>query len=334
MSATALLEIDGLRVTVPSRDGPLAAVDGVSLSVGRGEIVGLVGESGSGKTLTALSALGLLPRGVEVAAGQIRFEDRDITHISDRARQELRGARIGFVAQDPSAALNPVLNVSVQITETIRRHLHLGRAAATNRAVELLHSVGIPEPRARLHAYPHELSGGMRQRVAIAIAIACDPHLLIADEPTTALDVTVQAQIVRLLLAAASTRGASVLLISHDLRLVATVADRILVMYAGKLVEHGSTAEIVRTPEHPYTSALLDSTPRVRVRTANRIEPISGRLPDLSDMPTGCRFHPRCRFADRRCDTEEPVDQTRALCWYPNSTRTGHGARAPLEAHQ
>jgi oligopeptide/dipeptide ABC transporter ATP-binding protein len=320
---TSLLELDRLSVEISTDGGSFRPVDEVSFLIGRGEIVGLVGESGSGKTMTALSILGLLPRRARVLSGEIRLEGTDLSNASEAQLRRVRGRRVGYVAQDATAALDPVLRIETQITETLRAHLNLPRKALRPKAEQLLKSVGIPEADARLRAYPHELSGGMRQRVTIAIALACDPELVIADEPTTALDVTVQAQIIDLLLRAAQSRGASILLISHDLRLIATVSDRILVMYAGRIVEAGTTSEVIRAPEHPYTAALLDSTPRVGTRSSKRLKAIAGRPPDFLTMPSGCRFHPRCPYADNRCVEHEPriEELGRAACWYPSSSR-------------
>jgi oligopeptide/dipeptide ABC transporter ATP-binding protein len=315
--AQALLDARDITVSVATRAGWVDVVENVDLRLDAGEIVGLVGESGSGKSMTALAILGLVPPGARVS-GSIRLAGAELVGLSHRAMRRIRGAQIGFVAQDATAALNPVLTIQTQIVETIRAHTPLTRAEAVDRAAELLRSVGIAEPRARLAAYPHQLSGGMRQRVVIAIALSCDPKVIIADEPTTALDVTVQAQIIDLLVSAAESRRMSVLLISHDLRLVSAATDRVSVMYAGRIVENRPAAALMRFPAHPYTRALLECTPRIRGRRA--LTAIEGRPPDPRAMPGGCRFHPRCPLARDRCREAEPLLEagtSLAACWFP-----------------
>jgi oligopeptide/dipeptide ABC transporter ATP-binding protein len=314
-----LLTVDGLTVSIGFETGLVPVIEDVYLQVRPGEIVGLVGETGCGKSMTALAILGLLPR-VAHPTGSIRLAGRELIGLSERALRRIRGAQIGYVAHDATAALNPVLMVGRQITESIRAHTGVSRREARERACELLRSVGIPEPRARLFAYPHQLSGGMRQRVGIAIALAGDPRLVVADEPTTALDATVQAQIIDLLLSAAASRQASVLLISHDLRMVGGVTDRVNVMYAGRIVEQDTSGKVMRTPSHPYTSALLGSTPRIRGERSRRLTTIEGRPPDPRALPSGCRFHPRCPAARPACAEEEPlIDQvgSTVACWFP-----------------
>jgi oligopeptide/dipeptide ABC transporter ATP-binding protein len=297
----------------------VTVVDEVSISIRAGEIVGLVGETGCGKSMTALAILGLLPGGA-TAAGSISLEGRDLIGLSDRELRRFRGARMGYVAQDPTAALNPVLTIGNQLREILLAHAVTSRREVREREAELLKSVGIAEPTARLRAYPHQLSGGMRQRVAIAIAMACHPALLIADEPTTALDATVQRQIIELLVDSARAQRASVLLISHDLRLIAAVASRVYVMYAGRIVETGSAAEVMNAPTHPYTQALLRSTPRLRAVHTGRLPAIRGRPPDPHALPPGCRFHPRCVARQPICAEREPLlgaVSARAACWFP-----------------
>jgi len=317
-----LLSVSGLRVEIRGRRGTVVPSEDVSYEVGSGEIVGLVGESGCGKTMTALATIRLLPRTARIAAGSIRFDGTDLAVADEATLRQVRGGRIGYVAQDATTALDPVLRVRTQIEETIAAHLGLERERARERSLELLRSVGIPDPERRLRAYPHELSGGMRQRVALAIALSCDPRLIIADEPTTALDVTVQAQVIELLVAAARGRRTAVLLISHDLGLVSRVTDRTLVMYAGRIVEAGPTSEVIHDPAHPYTEALLASTPRVRSPRVDRFPAIPGRPPDLVHPPGGCRFAPRCRYSRERCTQEEPLlGELPVACWYPRSTR-------------
>ncbi len=314
-----LLEVAGLNVVIEKGGTRLSPVQDVSFTVRRGEVVGLVGESGSGKTMTALSVLGLLPRGARISAGKVGFTGMDLSALPPHKMQRIRGREIGYVPQDATAALNPLLRIGTQLEETLHAHQRLDRKEAHNKAAALLSAMGIPDPVARLAAFPHELSGGMRQRVCIAIALSCDPVFVIADEPTTALDVTVQAQIIDLLVSAATERGAAVLLISHDLRMVATVTDRVMVMYAGRLVEVGVTEEVIRAPRHPYTEGLLLSTPRLMGPRLDRLIAIRGSVPNLGALPMGCRFHPRCAHARARCAEEEPLldSETSVACWFP-----------------
>jgi peptide/nickel transport system ATP-binding protein len=328
-STETLLSVDSLRVEIKTKRGMVVPSDDVSYVIGRGEVVGLVGESGCGKTMTALATIGLLPSRAEIASGSITFDGTDLAGASEATLREFRGSRIGYISQDATAALDPVLRVRTQIEETLAAHLELNAKAVRERSIELLRSVGIPEPEARLEAYPHELSGGMRQRVAIAIALSCDPQLVIADEPTTALDVTVQAQVVELIASAARERGTAVLLISHDLGLVSRVTDRTMVMYAGRIVESGPTVRVTERPEHPYTEALLAATPRVRADRLDRFPTIPGRPPDLVAPPSGCRFAPRCPHARDLCAAQEPLLSILPVaCWYPRSRR---GEQLPLE---
>jgi oligopeptide transport system ATP-binding protein len=296
----ALLEVTDLRTHFFTREGVVRAVDGVSFAVETGRTLGIVGESGCGKSVTALSILRLLPDPPgKLVAGSIRFEGRELTAMTERELEDVRGRQIAMVFQDPMTALNPTLTIGTQIGEVLQRHLGLDRNAARRRAVELLDEVGIPRAAERLDDYPHRFSGGMRQRVMIAIAIACEPRLLIADEPTTALDVTVQAQVLDLLDDLRHTHAMAMILITHNMGVIAEAADDVAVMYAGQIVEQAAAAELFARPEHPYTEALLAALPDLEhpdPREA-RLTAIPGRPPDLIDPPNGCRFAPRCPFA-------------------------------------
>ena len=303
--AGALLAIEDLRVTFHTAHGTIQAVDGVSLSVAPGETVAVVGESGSGKSVTALSVLRLFGRGDRVTTGgAVRFARADglvdLLHLEEPAMRAIRGGEIAIVFQDPSASLNPVFTIGEQIAEVLRRHRGLGRTAALTESASLLRRVGIAEPEARLRAYPHQLSGGMRQRVLIAIAISLSPALLVADEPTTALDVTIQAQILDLLRALQAETGMAIVLITHDLGVVAEMADEVAVMYAGKVVERGPAAAVFGDAQHPYTLGLFGSIPRLDDES-DRLLAIEGTVPPPFNLPPGCRFNPRCAFADARC---------------------------------
>jgi oligopeptide/dipeptide ABC transporter ATP-binding protein len=301
-----LLEVDDLWVRFSAAQPPVYAVRGVSYRIEPGESLAIVGESGSGKTVSALAVLGLLPEGAQVA-GDIRFDGTSLVGASERTLSSIRGAQIGLVSQDPLSSLNPLLTIGTQIEEVLRAHRDISRLDARKKAVDLLGEVGIHHPHERVDQYPHQLSGGMRQRVIIAIAIACEPRLLIADEPTTALDVTVQAQIIELLMRLRRERGMGLLFITHDLGVVAGLADRIAVMYAGEIVEHGSARGILEHPEHPYTRGLLHSVPRLDQPVDVDLEPIPGSPPDLREMAEGCSFAPRCRFAMPECTTTPPA---------------------------
>ncbi|OIJ68647.1 dipeptide/oligopeptide/nickel ABC transporter ATP-binding protein [Streptomyces mangrovisoli] len=302
----AVLEVDGLTVEFPTEDGTVRAVRGVGYRLDRGESLGIVGESGSGKSVTALAVMGLLP-GTARVGGSVRFEGTELLGLSDARLSDLRGSGIAMIFQDPMTSLNPVHTVGHQITETLQRHHPgLNRRTARARAVELLGTVGIPGPERRVDAYPHELSGGMRQRVVIAIAMANDPDVIIADEPTTALDVTVQAQILEALQTARAETGAALVLITHDLGVVAGHTDRVAVMYAGRIVETGSVEDIFYTPRMPYTLGLLGSLPRLD-RDEERLTPITGSPPSLLNLPPGCPFAPRCPLRRDTCDDTEPA---------------------------
>ena len=303
-----LLEIRGLQTDFATDDGTVRAVDGVDLTIDRGETLGIVGESGCGKTVTALSALKLIamPPG-RIAGGQILWLGRDIVPLGHAAMRRIRGKEIGIVFQEPMTSLNPVYSVGAQIAEAVREHEGLGRRGAFDRAVEMLDLVHIANPQHRARDYPHQFSGGMRQRVMIAMALSCNPQLLIADEPTTALDVTIQAQILDLLGELKSQFGTAIMLITHAMGVVAETAQRVVVMYAGKVVEEAPVAELFARPRHPYTQGLIRSIPRLgKAGAKTRLEAIPGTVPSLADLPPGCRFAPRCRFAMPICTAAVP----------------------------
>jgi len=321
-----LLEVTDLCTSFRTPAGLVRAVDGVSLTLDRGRTLGIVGESGSGKSVLSRSIMGLLPKRNVERRGRVVYDGHELTALGTRAQRELWGAEMSMVFQDPMTALNPVLRIGNQITEGLRHHLGLDRATARANAVALLRSVGIPEPERRLRQYPHELSGGMRQRVMIAVALACGPKLLFADEPTTALDVTVQAQILNLLALQQRERNMAMILVTHDLGVVAGRADDIAVMYAGQIVETAPTATLFRNVRMPYTEALLRSIPKLDEPRHARLQAIPGRPPQLVDPPRGCRFAPRCPYAQARCHAEAPplVESEPGhsyRCWYP----VGHG---------
>jgi oligopeptide/dipeptide ABC transporter ATP-binding protein len=295
-----LLEVNDLHTHFFTRQGVVRAVDGVSFSLDTGETLGIVGESGCGKTVTALSIIGLIPKPpAKIVAGSVNFEGRELTRLSDRELEEVRGSDVGMIFQDPMTSLNPTLKIGSQITEVIRRHLEISKDDARRRAVELLEEVRIPSAGRRLDEYPHNLSGGMRQRVMIAAAISCNPKLLIADEPTTALDVTVQAQVLDLLDELREAHNMAMILITHDMGVIAEAADQVAVMYAGQIVESAPVGELFDHPEHPYTEALLGALPQLEGENARdgRLVAIPGRPPDLIDPPAACRFGPRCPYA-------------------------------------
>ncbi|SFD22949.1 peptide/nickel transport system ATP-binding protein [Cupriavidus sp. OV038] len=303
-----LLDVRALRTTFTTANGPVTALHDVSLHIDRGETLALVGESGSGKSVTAYSIMGLLPRRTaRIAGGQALFDGTDLLALDARAIQDIRGNRIAMIFQEPMSALNPVMRIGDQIAEAIRLHRQVTRAQAAERAVGLLEQVRMPSPAARAGDYPHQLSGGMRQRAMIAIALACEPDLLIADEPTTALDVTTQAQILALLKRLQAETGMAMLLITHDLGVVAETADRAAVMYAGRIVEHGDVADLLSHPTHPYTAGLLASLAIEALPPGARLPEIPGTVPPLSAMPPGCAFAPRCAHALPRCRTEIPT---------------------------
>jgi oligopeptide/dipeptide ABC transporter ATP-binding protein len=291
-----LLAIEDLRVQFATRRGTIYAVNGVSFAVAPGDTLAIVGESGCGKSVTALAALGLLARNGRVVGGSVHFEGRDLVRLSDRAMRSIRGKDVAMIFQDPMTSLNPVLTIGRQIREALETHLDLNRKEATARAAELLDHVGIPSPKVRLRDYPHQFSGGMRQRAMIAMALACEPKVVIADEPTTALDVTIQAQILDLLRALVADRGTALILITHDLGVVAGMCERVNVMYGGMFVETGSAKQLFARPRHPYTLGLLQSVPRLDAARATRLHPIEGRPRDMLSPPSACPFQPRCRY--------------------------------------
>jgi oligopeptide/dipeptide ABC transporter ATP-binding protein len=301
-----LLSVRGLRTTFRTDEGEFAAIDDVSFDLGEGEVLGIVGESGSGKSVTALSLLRLIPSPPgRIAGGEVLFEGRDLLTLSERRMREIRGAAISMIFQEPMTSLNPVFTVGDQIVETIRYHERIGQQAAVRRALDLLGEVGIPSPAQRLNEYPHQLSGGMRQRVMIAIALSCNPRLLLADEPTTALDVTIQAQILELLRSLQERFGMAVILITHDLGVVAEFVDRVLVMYAGRVVEQAAVHPTFELPLHPYTEGLLGSIPSLDDERL-RLQAIPGIVPSPFALPPGCRYAPRCPYARPACDAQDP----------------------------
>jgi oligopeptide/dipeptide ABC transporter ATP-binding protein len=313
----ALLEIEGLKTQFFTSAGTVRAVDGVNYNVEAGETVAVVGESGCGKSVTALSIMRLVadPPG-KIVEGEIRFNGTDLLSLSEEEMRQIRGRDIGMVFQEPMTSLNPVLSVGRQLTETLETHFGMSRENADKRAVELLGLVGIAEPERRLAQYPHHFSGGMRQRVMIAMALACDPKLIIADEPTTALDVTIQAQILELMKNLTREMGVAMIIITHNLGVVARYADRVNVMYAGKIVESGTAKEIYHNPRHPYTLALLKSVPRLDLPRGAKLDPVDGQPPDLARLDDGCPFRPRCRFAQDGCANDvPPLAEVREKHW-------------------
>jgi dipeptide transport system ATP-binding protein len=302
----ALVEIRNLTVEFSTPRGPLRAVDSLDLTIEQGEVVGIVGESGSGKSVTMLALMGLIPWPGKITAERLTFAGQDLLAMSDAQRRRITGKDVAMIFQEPTTSLNPCFTVGFQIMETLRVHEGGSRAERRARTVELLDQVGIPDPASRLNAFPHQLSGGMNQRVMIAMAIACNPRLLIADEPTTALDVTIQAQILDLLLNLQRERGMALVLITHDMGVVAETAQRIMVMYAGQAVEMQTADRLFERPRHPYTAALLEALPE-RSTGRRRLTTIGGVVPGVDDRPSGCLFNPRCPYADERCRRERPA---------------------------
>jgi oligopeptide/dipeptide ABC transporter ATP-binding protein len=301
----SVLQVTDLRVEIASRRGVVHAVDGVSLEVPAGQAVGVVGESGSGKSMTLRAIIGVLPPEAKITAGQVLLDGQDLAHLSNTQLNRVRGPKIAMIFQEPMSALNPVMRVGAQIAEGPRVHLGMNRAKAAERALELMRRVGIPDPERRYRAYPHEFSGGMRQRVMIAIALSCEPAVVLCDEPTTALDVTIQDQILRLLTRLCRESGTSLVFVTHDLPVVAQVCDQLAVMYAGQIVERGPVKDVLTRPSHPYTLGLVRSAPDVdHVRSS--LLAIPGSPPSLINPPAGCRFHPRCSFAEQDCHTTMP----------------------------
>jgi peptide/nickel transport system ATP-binding protein len=321
-----VVTVRDLEIGFGAGSGFVPAVRGLSFDVDAGETLGIVGESGSGKTLTALALIGLLPAGAVLARGSIAVDGIAVDGARPRALRTLRGRHVGMVFQDSMTSLNPVLSIGLQIAEVLRYHRHLDRHAARRRAAELLDEMGVPAPERRLRQYPHQLSGGLRQRVAIAMALAADPAVLIADEPTTALDVTVQSQLLDLLLAEQRRRGMALVLITHDLGVVARICDRIAVMYAGRVVESGTAETVFAARAHPYTRGLFDSIPQADAPVRSRLRQIPGTPPAIWAIPTGCAFHPRCPIAGSRCARAMPLLEPQAhdashlsACWAPET---------------
>jgi oligopeptide/dipeptide ABC transporter ATP-binding protein len=312
--------VRGLRTTFRGEQGEVWAVDGVDLRVERGRTLGIVGESGCGKSVTALSIMGLVPQPPgRIAAGEVLFEGEDLLKAPAQRLRDLRGDKLAMIFQEPMTSLNPAFTVGDQITEALLRHRAIGKEEAKNAAIEMLRRVRIPSPERRAKDYPHQLSGGMRQRVMIAMALACNPKLLIADEPTTALDVTIQAQILELMRALREELGTAIILISHDLGVIAELADEVAVMYAGRIVERCAVGRLFAEPQHPYTVGLLGSIPRLHLER-ERLAAIQGFVPDAAALPEGCRFHPRCPFAIDRCSKEiPPLEEIKTghfvACW-------------------
>lgn len=315
---TPLLEVKNLRVEFPTRRGTLVAVDDVSFALAAGEVLGVVGESGAGKSMTGSAIIGLLEPPGRIASGQVLLEGQRIDNLPYEQMRRIRGRRIGAIFQDPLTSLNPLYTVGQQLTETIVTHLDLSAAQARTRAIELLADTGIPAPERRIDHYPHQFSGGMRQRVVIALALAANPRLVVADEPTTALDVSIQAQIISLLKKLCREHGTAVMLVTHDMGVIAETADRVAVMYAGRIAEIGPVADVIHRPQHPYTKGLMGSIPTMG-HEAERLAQIEGSMPRLTDIPAGCAYHPRCPQAFERCQRERPellpAGASRAACW-------------------
>jgi peptide/nickel transport system ATP-binding protein len=314
-----VLSVRDLVIGFPTRRGMLTAVDGISFDIAAGEVLGVVGESGAGKSLTGAAVIGLLEPPGRILGGSVQLKGRRIDNLGSEALRRLRGRRIGMVFQDPLTSLNPLYRIGDQIVETIRTHANVSMAAASERAIELLQEVGIQGARSRINAYPHEFSGGMRQRVVLALALCADPDLLIADEPTTALDVSIQAQIIGLIKRLCRQRGTSVMLITHDMGVIAETADRVAVMYAGRIAEIGPVRDVVRQPHHPYTRGLMGAIPSAEAAPSERLTQIPGSMPRLTAIPQGCAFNPRCPHAFERCKLQRPepmpVDRSHAACW-------------------
>ncbi|MCZ7470155.1 MULTISPECIES: ABC transporter ATP-binding protein [Rhizobium/Agrobacterium group] len=314
----SVIDVRNLKVEFPGRRGTVTALSDVSLSIRPGEILGVVGESGAGKSMTGLAIQGLLEKPGRIAEGEIWLGSRRIDKLDDRAMEGIRGREIGAIFQDPLTSLNPLFTVGAQLVETIRQHLPLSRKEARGRAVQLLKDVGIPSPEDRVDHYPHQFSGGMRQRVVIALALAASPKLIIADEPTTALDVSIQAQIISLLRRLCKEKQTAVMLVTHDMGVIAEAADRVAVLYAGRLIEVGPVEQVLHAPKHPYTQGLMASIPSLGARV-ERLNQIDGAMPRLDAIPPGCAFNPRCGFAGPRCLRERPELETQgnsaSACW-------------------
>jgi peptide/nickel transport system ATP-binding protein len=324
MSASApLLEVRNLRIEFPTRRGTLVAVDDVSFTIAAGEVLGVVGESGAGKSLTGAAIIGLLEPPGRIARGEVLLNGKRIDNLSPDEMRKIRGRQIGAIFQDPLTSLNPLYTVGRQIIETIRTHLDVSAADARNRAIKLLADTGIPAPERRIEHFPHQFSGGMRQRVVIALALAAEPKLVIADEPTTALDVSIQAQIITLIKRLCREHGTAVMLVTHDMGVIAETADRVAVMYAGRIAEVGPVADVIHKPQHPYTIGLMGSIPSMTQDNA-RLTQIDGAMPRLTAIPDGCAFHPRCPRVFDRCSQERPglmpAGASQASCWLHDAT--------------
>jgi peptide/nickel transport system ATP-binding protein len=318
MTTSPVLEVKDLHIEFPTRRGILKAVDGVSFSIAPGEVLGVVGESGAGKSLTGAAIIGLLEPPGRISSGQILLEGKRIDNLPYEQMRKIRGRQIGAIFQDPLTSLNPLYTVGRQLTETIQTHLDMSNEQARDRAVKLLEEVGIPGARERVDHYPHQFSGGMRQRVVIALALAAEPKVIIADEPTTALDVSIQAQIITLLKSLCRDHGTAVMLVTHDMGVIAETADRVAVMYAGRIAEIGPVSEVIHKPQHPYTIGLMGSIPEFDTHRERLIQ-IDGAMPRLDAIPNGCAFNPRCTKVFDRCKTERPelmnAGPTQAACW-------------------
>ncbi|MFN9029891.1 MAG: ABC transporter ATP-binding protein [Betaproteobacteria bacterium] len=323
MSTSPLLEVRNLRIEFPTRRGTLVAVDDVSFNIAAGEVLGVVGESGAGKSLTGAAIIGLLEPPGRIAAGEVKLNGLRIDNLPPDEMRKVRGREIGAIFQDPLTSLNPLYTVGQQLTETITTHLHVSQAEARRRALDLLMATGIPAADRRIDHYPHQFSGGMRQRVVIALALAAEPKLVIADEPTTALDVSIQAQIIALLKTLCREKQTAVMLVTHDMGVIAETADRVAVMYAGRIAEIGPVADVIHRPQHPYTRGLMGSIPSM-TSEAERLTQIEGSMPRLTAIPTGCAFNPRCPHAFDRCRGERPdllpAGQSQAACWLHDAT--------------
>ncbi len=325
---TPVLSVRHLRVEFPTRKGVLVAVDDVSFDIAEGEVLGVVGESGAGKSMTGSAVIGLIEPPGRIAGGEVRLKGQRIDNLPYEDMRRIRGRRIGMIFQDPLTSLNPLYRIGDQIIETIRTHAPVSEGEARKRAIELLTDVGIQGAEARIDAYPHQFSGGMRQRVVIALALAADPELIIADEPTTALDVSIQAQIIQLLKRLCRERGTAVMLITHDMGVIAETADRVAVMYAGRIAEIGPVRDVVQRPHHPYTKGLMGSIPTLDIDTP-RLKQIPGSMPRLNAIPKGCAFHPRCPDAITRCREERPeakvIDRSEVACWVAHEAEAEAG---------
>ncbi len=325
---TPVLSVRHLRVEFPTRKGVLVAVDDVSFDIAEGEVLGVVGKSGAGKSMTGSAVIGLIEPPGRIAGGEVRLKGQRIDNLPYEDMRRIRGRRIGMIFQDPLTSLNPLYRIGDQIVETIRTHAPVSEGEARKRAIELLTDVGIQGAEARIDAYPHQFSGGMRQRVVIALALAADPELIIADEPTTALDVSIQAQIIQLLKRLCRERGTAVMLITHDMGVIAETADRVAVMYAGRIAEIGPVRDVVQRPHHPYTKGLMGSIPTLDIDTP-RLKQIPGSMPRLNAIPKGCAFHPRCPDAITRCREERPeakvIDRSEVACWVAHEAEAEAG---------